>query len=181
MSAIWDIEDHLTALNAHLSLLKAIGVDLLDAAVRSYKVLWPEYEAPGSVSELARCLLSSEDRLNEWRESAARAGADEAMSFVLSSYEGINLDVLQTMRAHSKWTTDPDLVKRRQERAYSFIQYADIHSFVEDPEDPDNDDEDEERVDEEIQVDTPPNTAADIVADVIPAPPKDPSSSGTVA
>jgi len=180
ISEAWDIEDHLTALNARLSPLKAIGVDLLDAAIRAYNVLWPGSQAPASVSELARCLMASEDRLIEWRESAARAGADEAMSFVLSWYEGINLDVLQKMRLHSKWTTDPDLIKRRQERAYSFIQYADIHAFVEAPEESDNDDEDEEEVDEEIQADIAPSTAADTAADII-APPTDPSSSGAAA
>lgn len=176
----WDIEDHLTALNARLSPLKTIGVHLLDAAIRAYNVLWPGSEAPASVSELARCLMASEDRLIEWRESAARVGADEAMSFVLSWYEGINLDVLQKMRLNSKWTTDPDLVKRRQERAYSFIPYADIHKFVEAPDESENDDEDAEDVDEEIQADIAPNPAADTTSD-INAPSTDPSSSGTAA
>ena len=85
------------------------------------------------------------------------------MIYVLSWYEGINLDALQSMRADSKWTTDPALVQRRQERAYSFIRYALIHHFVEGPVYSDDEEEevskDEEEVDEEIQADTPSDTA----------------------
>ena len=64
------------------------------------------------------------------------------MIYVLTWYEGINLDALQLMRADSKWTTDPALVQCRQERAYSFIRHALIHDFVEGP--VYSDDEDEE-------------------------------------
>ena len=164
ISEAWDINDHLTALNARLSPLKAIGVDLLDAAIRVYKSLWPGSEAPASISELTNCLKACEERLSEWRALAARVGADEALTFILSWYEGINLDVLQTLRSGSKWTTDPELIQRRQERAYSFIRYAQIHNFIEGPEDSDDDEEDDEEVDEEVQNDTAPSIAADIAA-----------------
>jgi len=66
------------------------------------------------------------------------------------------------MRTGSKWIEDPELVKQRQQRAYSFVQYADIHNFVEAPEDPDDgedDEEDSEEVDEEIEVEANPSTA----------------------
>ena len=106
----WDIDDHLTALHARLSPLKIIGVDLLNAAIRVHKVLWPGTEAPKSVGELARQLQGSEDQLREWRSSCARAGADEALSYVLSWYEALDLDVFQKMRARSKWTSDPALI-----------------------------------------------------------------------
>ena len=93
---------------------------------------------------------------------------DEAMIFVLSSYENINLDALQSTRAGSKWTTDPDHIRRRQERAHSFIQYAPIHQFIDGPVPSDDEaeeevgtdeEEDEEEADEEIQADTPPDSA----------------------
>ena len=32
----WDMEDYLTALNARISPLKAIGLDLLDAGIKAY-------------------------------------------------------------------------------------------------------------------------------------------------
>ena len=110
ISAEWDIDDHLKALHARLSPLHNIVIDLLNAAIRAYGVLWPDSGAPKSVAELASCLQASEDRLREWRSSSDRAGADEALTYVLSWYEGIDLDVLQTLRSNSKWTTDPELI-----------------------------------------------------------------------
>ena len=94
------------------------------------------------------------------------------MIFVLSWYENIDLNVLQSTRAGSKWTTDPEHIRRRQEVAHSFIQYAPIHQYVDGPVPSDDEaeeeeeeeagfgEEDEEEVDEEIQADIPPDTAA---------------------
>ncbi len=135
---------------------------MLDAAIHTFRALWPKIEPPKKIEELAEYLLTSEERLIEWRESAARAGADEALAFVLSWYEGIKLDVLQTMRTGSKWIEDPELIQQRRQRAYSFVQYADIHNFVEAPEDPDDgedDEEESEEVDEEIEAEANPSTA----------------------
>jgi hypothetical protein len=78
-------------------------------------------------------LANVDDWLDEWQEAAARAGADEALSFILSWYEGINLDTIKAMRSGSKWTTDPELIKKRQEMAYAIAQYAEIHKFIPDP------------------------------------------------
>ena len=112
--------------------------------------------------------------MDDWRSSAARVGADEALMYVLSWYEGINLDALKTLRDGSKWTTDPDLVRRRQELAHSLIQYALVHSFVagqrvpqaEEIADVDKgEDEDEEPIDEEIEADTPPGTGTGTAAE----------------
>ena len=148
----------------HLSPMRALGVGLLDAAIRAYRVLWPKCETPASIDELSRCLQAYEKRLKEWRASAARVGADKALIYVLSWYEGINLDALQAMRADSKWTTDPVLVQRRRDRAYSFIRHAPLHDFVAGPEYSDDEEEewsdDEEEIDEEINADTPPEIAA---------------------
>ena len=88
--------------------------------------------------------------------------------YVLSWYEGIDLDALKTLRDGSKWTTDSELIRRRQELAHSLIQYAPVHSFVAGQRVPqaeeivdvdEGEDEDEEPVDEEIEADTPPGTA----------------------
>ena len=111
------------------------------------------------------------------------------MIYILSWYEGINLDALQSMRAGSKWTTDPALIQRRRDRAYSFIRYALIHDFVEGPvysnDEEEEVSEDKEEVDEEIQADMPPATSAGIavetaaeVAAETHVPPTDPSTSG---
>ena len=94
----WDIEDHLSALNARISPLKAIGMDLLDAGIRAYRALWPGSQAPVSIEELSKCLTGAETRIREWRSSAARAGADQALTFVLSWYEAIDLNALKSLR-----------------------------------------------------------------------------------
>ena len=100
----WDIEDHLTALEARISPLKTIGTELLTTGIRVYNAVWPESAAPVSVAELSKCLLTAEARLREWRSSSARAGADQALTFVLSWYEDIDLNILRSLRAHSQWT-----------------------------------------------------------------------------
>ena len=170
----WEIEDYLTALQARVQPLKRLGVDMLDAAVHTFGALWPKVERPTRVEELAEYLLNSGERLDEWRESAARAGADEALAFTLSWYEGINLDALQTMRTGSKWIEDPELIKQRQRRAYSFVQYADIHNFVEAPEDLDggeeDDEEEDEEVDEEIEAETNPEVTDPSSSNPAPGP-----------
>ena len=72
ISAEWDMDDHLVALKARMSPLKAVGVELLSAAIRVYGNFWPECEPPKTVAELAKCLMGSEERLDDWRSSAAR-------------------------------------------------------------------------------------------------------------
>ena len=76
ISADWDMDDHLVALKARMSPLKTMGVELLSSAIRAYNVFWPESQAPASVEELSRCLMACEERMDDWRSSAARVGAD---------------------------------------------------------------------------------------------------------
>ena len=152
-------------------------------------VLWPGCEAPAIVDELAKCLMASEERLDDWASSAARVGADEALTYVLSWYEGIDLDTLRTLRDGSKWTTDLDLIRRRQDVAHSLIQYAPVHSFVpgervpqaeEIEEAGEEEEEDEDDVDEEIQADSPPGTATGTAsAPATEATTKEPASTDT--
>ncbi|XP_024310315.1 uncharacterized protein LOC112268638 [Brachypodium distachyon] len=90
----YDLEDYLVSIASRVKPLKSCGVNMLNAGIRAFRALWPGEEAPTGIPELATRLLEVGDRLNEWRESAAHVGADEALSFVLSWYDGINLDVL---------------------------------------------------------------------------------------
>ena len=80
----WDIEDHLIALQARISPLKSIGVELLNASIRAYNVLWPESPSVKTIAELSVCLQQTESRLREWRSSSARAGDDAALLFLMS-------------------------------------------------------------------------------------------------
>ena len=72
----WTIEDHLIAFASRVSRLKILGVELFTAAIRAFMVLWPGEADPKSPEELAKRLMESGTRLSQWRESAARAGAD---------------------------------------------------------------------------------------------------------
>ena len=112
-STEWDTEDFLTSLRVRINPLKKVGVDLLNAGMRVFNILWPEEPTPTDVGILADRLMDGEARLNEWRESAARVGADEAMTWVLSWYENIDLATLRGVRNGSNWVEDPDLVKQR--------------------------------------------------------------------
>ena len=127
------MEDHLTALDARISPLKTIGTELLTAGIRVYNSLWPDSVAPTSVAELSKCLQTAEARLREWRSSSARAGADQALTFVLSWYESIDLEALKSLRSDSKWTSDPTLVQSREKAASFMATYAQTRNFIAGP------------------------------------------------
>ncbi|XP_024317228.1 uncharacterized protein LOC112271697 [Brachypodium distachyon] len=155
----YNVEDYLMSIWTRVRPLKAFGIDMLNASICAFRALWSGEEAPSAIPELAKRLLEVEDRLSDWRESAARVGADEALSFVLCWYDGINLDVLQSMRVGSPFLSDPKLISKRQERAYSFIQYAEVHTFVKGPKsdaDEEAAEEEEEEMDKEIVAESPP-------------------------
>ena len=79
------MDDHLVALKSRMSPLRTIGVELLSAAIRAYNVFWPESQAPASVDELSKCLMACEEQMDDWRSSAARVGADEALGKILNT------------------------------------------------------------------------------------------------
>ena len=80
--------------------------------------MWPGSEPNKSIQDLATELQGTKEKLRECRHSLDRAGADEDLSCVPSWYEGINLDVLVKQRKGSSWLSDPERIKKRQERAY---------------------------------------------------------------
>ena len=53
------VEDHLAALAARVKPLKVIGIDLLGAAIRAYRSLWPDTPVPSAVDKLAEALQES--------------------------------------------------------------------------------------------------------------------------
>ena len=69
-------------------------------------MLWPGSEPNKSIADLAIRLQASEAKLREWRHSSARAGADEALAWVLSWYEEMDLDMRKTQREGSRWVED---------------------------------------------------------------------------
>ncbi len=135
----WELDDFLVALKAWIGPIQKIGCDMMNVAIRLCHILWPEEPSPKTARTLAERMTDAEDRLTEWRQSAARAGANEALSWVLSWYETIELANIKGVRDGSRWIGDPEWVKKRQELAYSLIQYADINNFHEDPNAPADD------------------------------------------
>ena len=165
------LEDHIVAMAARVSHMKVLGVDLFNAAVKTFSALYPTETIPKDLPDLCEWLNASDIQLNEWRCSAGRAGADQALKFVLSWYEDLDLDALETLRIGSAILSDEEKIKKRQARAYDIAQYAAVHRFIPDPADlevpeeeaqegeatgDDDAESSEEKVDEELEADTPP-------------------------
>ena len=128
MQPNWSIDDHLIALRTRIKPLHVLGVDLVNAAIRARSILWPDADLSPHMSDLASDLRGTEDRLRAWRHSSARAGADEALGWALSWYEGMDLGLLVRRRQGSRWTEDPEHVQRRQERAFEIAKYAETRA-----------------------------------------------------
>ena len=133
MPAKWTIEEHLIGLSNRLGTLRVLGVDLFLAAVKTFKALWPGEEDPKGPVELAERLMGSGARLTQWKESAGRVAADDAMSLVLSWYEDIDLGLLQNLRTNGKYVCQQEWIQKRKDFAYSLLEFADVHTFVDGP------------------------------------------------
>jgi len=125
----WDMQDHLVALNARIRPLRAIGTQLVDAAIQVHRALWPKVKTPTCIDELATKLKGAEARLREWRCSSARAGADKALVFVLSWYEDVEIHTVTSLRRGSPWNSTPDGIAKRQAAADRFASYANTRTF----------------------------------------------------
>jgi hypothetical protein len=75
-----------------------LGGDLHEAIVSVFKTLWPGQAVPGEIQALLQWIPLAPNRPDIWKESAARAGAEQALEFVLSWYPGVNLDQLENLR-----------------------------------------------------------------------------------
>jgi hypothetical protein len=53
---------------------------------------------PDDIKTLLQWITLVSNRVDVWKESAARAGATQALEFVLSWYSGVNLDQLEHLR-----------------------------------------------------------------------------------
>jgi hypothetical protein len=97
---------------------------------------------PTDPVDLGNDLQFSKVRLREWRDSGARVGADEALTYFLSWYKKADLETLRTMREGSIWTTDPEHIRRRRELAHSYVDYADTDAFIRDIREPEKKEDD---------------------------------------
>jgi hypothetical protein len=75
-----------------------LGGELRQAVVFVFEALWPGRAVPNNIQMLLKWIPLVSNRVDVWKESAARAGAAQALEFVLSWYSGVNLDQLEHLR-----------------------------------------------------------------------------------
>jgi hypothetical protein len=102
-------------------------VGQLRAAAKSvFEALRPGRDVPATVSQLAQRIDFVPVQIESWKESTARAGAEQALSFVLSWYEGVDLNQLEYRRKGG--LDNINLVALRQ-RACAITECADMDKF----------------------------------------------------
>jgi hypothetical protein len=118
--------------------------DLFLGAQEAHFALWPGQRTPTNPLDLGNDLQLSKVHLREWRDSGARLGADEALTYFLSWYEKVDLETLRSVHKGSAWTIDPEFIRCHQELAYSYVDYADTEAFVRDIHEPEKKDDAED-------------------------------------
>jgi hypothetical protein len=131
-SANWDMLEQLVALQARKDAMSSYTDNLFLGAQEAYSTLWPGQRTPTDPVGLGNDLQLAKIHLREWRDSGARVGADEALTYFLSWYEKVDLETLRTVCEGSIWTTDLEHIQRRRELAHSYVDYADTDAFVRD-------------------------------------------------
>jgi hypothetical protein len=124
------MSEQLLALDARKKAMTSYTEDLFLRAQEAYSALWPVQRTPTDPLDLGTDLQLSKVCLREWRDSGARVGANEALTYFLSWYKKVDLETLRSMREGSVWTIDPEYVCRCQELAHSYVDYADTKAFV---------------------------------------------------
>jgi hypothetical protein len=140
-SANWDMAEQLLALQSRKGAMTLYTEELFYGAQEAFSALWPGQRTPTDPVDLGNDLQLAKVRLGEWRDSGARVGADEALTYFLSWYEKADLETLRTVREGSIWTTDPEHIKRRRELAHSYVDYANTDKFVRDIREPEKKDD----------------------------------------
>jgi hypothetical protein len=79
---------------------------------------------PGDIETLLKWIPLVSNRVDVWKESSARAGAAQALKFVLSWYQGVSLDQLEYLREGGLAALDE--TKLRQ-RTYAIAECADTN------------------------------------------------------
>ncbi|KAM0872714.1 hypothetical protein ACQ4PT_038531 [Festuca glaucescens] len=151
-NAPWTSKDRLAALYSRISHMQIVDRHLAQlpaAAIVAFKCLWPGQPVPENNSLITERLQETGRRLSEWCHSAACAGADTALRFACSWYEGLDLDALQSMRGNAPTDTDPEKTTTRRDRAYRIACYASTSTFIPPPEDIEEEFTDAEEEEEE--------------------------------
>jgi hypothetical protein len=126
----WTLDDLCVALEARLAPVGRQARRLREVVETIFKVLWPQSVMPETVGQLTRWMESAAPgRIDEWKESAARAGCELALDFVLSWYPRLDLDQLATKREVDE-QPDQVFLDRLHERACTLATYVDVDRFI---------------------------------------------------
>ncbi|KAK1695826.1 hypothetical protein QYE76_012523 [Lolium multiflorum] len=165
-SEYFSVEDHLASMAARVDPITKLGWELRKAAEELVPMLWPEEAVPQDISGLISAMERAPDRFLDWKESATRAGADMALSFVLSWYNEVDLGQLEFRRAGVETKLPADLKAARLARASTIADFVDKTVFVADPNPPPSD---EDYMDDEEAEDVPEDDPAAGSTDAPPA------------
>ena len=77
-------------------MLRRRGETLRILMETTFAALWPDEPFPENLGAFTEKIEGVEDRLTEWRESAARVAADETLSWIISIYESLDLDKIRS-------------------------------------------------------------------------------------
>jgi hypothetical protein len=138
------MSEQLIALGARKNATTSYTDDLFLGAQEAHQALWPGQRTPTDPLDLGNDLQLSKVLLREWRDSGARVGADEALTYFLSWYEKVDLETLRSVREGSAWTTDPEFIRHCKELAHSYVDYTDTEVFVWDIREPEKKDDAED-------------------------------------
>ncbi|KAK1604334.1 hypothetical protein QYE76_028007 [Lolium multiflorum] len=141
------MEDYMASMAARVEPITKLGWELRKAAEELIQMLWPAETLPQDLSNLISWLERAPDRFLDWKESATRAGADMALSFVLSWYNEVDLGQLEYRRAGVEDKLPAEYKTARLARACAIADFIDKGLFIPDP-NPPSEDEDEEMEDE---------------------------------
>ncbi|KAK1628798.1 hypothetical protein QYE76_003113 [Lolium multiflorum] len=153
-SESFTMEDHMSSLAARVEPITKFGWELRKAAEELVPMLWPDKEAPQDISSLTSLIEQAPDRFIDWKGSATRAGADMALSFVLSWYNEVDLGQLEYRRAGVEEGLSAEQKAARLARASAIADFVDKRVFIADPNP--HSDEEEELEDEGVEMDSPP-------------------------
>jgi hypothetical protein len=126
------MSEELIALEARKTDMTTYTEDLYLGAQEARKALWPGQTTPTDPSDPGNDLQLSNVRVGQWQDSGARVGADKSLMYFLSWYKKVDLETLCSVHEGSMWTTDLELIRRRQELAHSYVDYAHTEVFVRD-------------------------------------------------
>ncbi|KAK1694477.1 hypothetical protein QYE76_011174 [Lolium multiflorum] len=151
-SACFSMDDYLASMAARVEPITKLGWELRKAAEELIR-LWPTETLPQDLANLIKWLETAPDRFHDWKESAVRAGADMALSFMLSWYDEVSLDQLECRRADVEENLPAENKTARLARACAIADFVDKRIFIENPNPPSDD---EEEFEDEIETESPP-------------------------